>query len=55
MVEKMPAVAYNAISQFYIDDKALRRKYFYLDQLESDVNAKDKSKSFAKNALEVRQ
>eukprot|EP00795_Rhopilema_esculentum_P002480 gene2480-18142_t len=53
MVEKMPAVAYNAISQFYIDDKALRRKYFYLDQLESDVNAKDKSKSFAKNALEM--
>ena len=54
MVEKMPAVAYAALSQFHVDDRALRRRYYYLNQLESEVNQKDRSRSFAKTALEVR-
>ena len=54
MVEKMPAIAYAALSQFHVDDRALRRRYYYLNQLESEVNQKDRSRSFAKTALEVR-
>lgn len=53
MVEKMPQVAYAALAQFYMDDKAIRRKYFYLNQLESEKNQVDSSKNFAKSALEV--
>lgn len=53
MVEKMPNVAYAALAQFYVDDKALRRKYFYLNQLESEKNQKATNKNYAKTALEV--
>ena len=53
MVEKMPNVAYAALSQFYIDDKALRRKYYYLNQLESCRDEKEMGQNHAKTALEV--
>ena len=53
MVEKMPNVAYAALSQFYIDDKALRRKYYYLNQLESGKDEKELGQNNAKTALEV--
>ena len=53
MVEKMPNVAYAALSQFYVDDKALRRKYYYLNQLESLKNGKEMKTNHAKTALEV--
>ena len=54
MVEKMPNVAYAALAQYYVDDKALRRKYFYLNQLESEKNQKEPNKSYAKTPLEVK-
>jgi len=53
MVEKMPNVAYAALSQFYIDDKALRRKYYYLNQLESGKDEKELGQNNAKTALEM--
>ena len=53
MVEKMPSVAHEALAQFYVDDRALRRKYYYLNQLESEINKKEKGKNLAKSALEV--
>ena len=53
MVEKMPNVAYVALAQFYVDDKALRRKYYYLNQLESVRNDKEINTIHAKTALEV--
>lgn len=37
MVEKMPDVAKIALGQFEMVDKALRKKYYYLNYLESDV------------------
>ena len=53
MIEKMPDVAYEGLNQFFVEDNAMRRRYYYLDHLEFDV----KSKGFAKDArtvLEVR-
>ncbi len=52
MVEKMPSVAYDALEQFHTEDRALRRSYFYLDQLEPEFD-NDKRPSLAKTALEV--
>ena len=53
MVEKMPQIAYAALAQFFVDDKALRRKYYYLNQLESARNEKEAGKDHAKTTLEV--
>eukprot|EP00794_Sanderia_malayensis_P006243 gene6243-6962_t len=53
MVEKMPTVALEALGQFYVDDRALKRKYYYLNQLEAEVNKKEKGKDFAKTVLEM--
>ena len=61
MVEKMPDVAKVAISQFQLVDKALRKKYYYLNYLERDVwkrlatkHGKPMRQSFARTPLEVR-
>lgn len=37
MVEKMPDVAKIALGQFQMVDKALRKKFYYLNYLETDV------------------
>ena len=60
MVEKMPDVAKIALGQFEMVDKALRKKYYYLNYLESDVWKRMATKcktpirqSFARTPLEV--
>lgn len=60
MVEKMPDVAKIALAQFEVVDKALRKKYFYLNYLEcetwkkkSTLHRNPSKKSFAKTPLEV--
>lgn len=40
MVEKMPGIAAEALEQFYTEDRALRKKFYYLNYLEKKL-AKD--------------
>ncbi|XP_057306043.1 uncharacterized protein LOC130644445 [Hydractinia symbiolongicarpus] len=40
MVEKMPQLAYEGLNQFFVEDNAMRRRYYYLDHLEFDVKAR---------------
>ena len=60
MIEKMPDVAKFALEQFQHFDKALRRKYYYLNYLELDTWRSIESKrgkpirqSFARSPLQV--
>jgi len=52
MIEKMPHLAYEGLNQFFVEDNAMRRRYYYLDHLEFDVKAKGSSKD-ARSVLEV--
>ena len=36
MVEKMPHIAVDALDQFFVDDTAFRKSYFFLNYLEYD-------------------
>ena len=61
MVEKMPDVAKEALGQFQQVDKALRRKYYYINYLEVETWKTLGSRagtplrqSWAKSSLEVR-
>ena len=52
MIEKMPHLAYEGLNQFFVEDNAMRRRYYYLDHLEFDVKSNVSSKN-ARNVLEV--
>jgi len=51
MVEKMPKFAYEGLNQFFVEDNAMRRRYYYLDHLEYDVRGRSISKD-ARNVLQ---
>lgn len=60
MIKKMPDVAKIALGQFETVDKALRKKYYYLNYLENDIWKRIATKkgnslrqSYAKTPLEV--
>ena len=55
MVEKMPGIAIEALEQFHSMDRALRKKYYYLNYLEkmSATDNGENSEGSAKTALEV--
>ena len=55
MVEKMPGIAIEALEQFHSMDRALRKKYYYLNYLEkmSATDDGENSEGSAKTALEV--
>lgn len=38
MVEKMPGIAAEALEQFYTEDRALRKKFYYLNYLEKKLS-----------------
>ena len=48
----MPKLAFEGLNQFYVEDNAMRRRYYYLDHLEFDVKSKGVHKD-AKNVLQV--
>ncbi|XP_066934970.1 uncharacterized protein [Clytia hemisphaerica] len=52
MIEKMPHLAYEGLNQFFVEDNAMRRRYYYLDHLEFDVKSNVSSKN-ARNVLEA--
>lgn len=52
MIEKMPHLAYEGLNQFFVEDNAMRRRYYYLDHLEFDVKANASARN-ARNVLEV--
>ena len=52
MIEKVPQYSYEALNQFFVEDSAMRRRYYYLDHLEFDVKSKGHAKD-ARNVLEV--
>ena len=56
MVEKMPGIAIEALEQFHSMDRALRKKYYYLNYLEkmSATDNGETSEGSAKTALEVK-
>ena len=41
MVEKMPLVALDALDQFFSEDRALRKKFYYLNYLEKRISKED--------------
>ena len=41
MVEKMPMIALDALDQFYSEDRALRKKFYYLNYLEKRLSKED--------------
>ncbi len=55
MVEKMPGIAIEALEQFHSTDRALRKKYYYLNYLEkmSATDDGENSEGSAKTALQV--
>ena len=55
MVEKMPGIAIEALEQFHSMDRALRKKYYYLNYLEkmSATDDGESSEGSAKTALQV--
>ena len=60
MIEKMPAVAKEALGQFLEVDNALRRKYFHLNYLETEYwralgsnSGRSLRQSFARTPLQV--
>lgn len=55
MVEKMPGIAIEALEQFHSMDRALRKKYYYLNYLEkmSATDDGENSEGSAKTALQV--
>ena len=52
MIEKMPILAYEGLNQFYVEDHAMRRRYYYLDHLDYDVKSRAGCK-YARNVLQV--
>lgn len=52
MIEKMPTLAYEGLNQFYVEDHAMRRRYYYLDHLDYDVKSRAGCK-YARNVLQV--
>ena len=53
LVDKMPKLAYKALNQFLIEEKASRKNYYYLSNLEFDVSCK-LGRTPAKPILEVK-
>ena len=49
MVEKMPLVALDALDQFYSEDRALRKKFYYLNYLEKRLSKEDQEEIDLKN------
>lgn len=41
MVEKMPGIAAEALEQFFTEDRALRKKFYYLNYLEKKLTDDD--------------
>ena len=41
MVEKMPMIALEALEQFFTEDRALRKKFYYLNYLEKKLAPDD--------------
>ncbi|XP_066927224.1 uncharacterized protein [Clytia hemisphaerica] len=41
MIEKMPMIALEALDQFYSEDRALRKKFYYLNYLEKKLTTED--------------
>ena len=52
VIEKMPKLAFEGLNQFFVEDNAMRRRYYYLDHLEFDVKSKGAHKD-ARNVLQV--
>ena len=52
MVEKMPKLAYEGLNQFFVEDNSMRRRYYYLDHMEYDTQARGINKD-ARNVLQV--
>ena len=57
MVEKMPGIAMESLEQFHSMDRALRKKYYYLNYLEkmsaTDEGEGGENAGSAKTALQV--
>ena len=52
MVETMPQMAYQSLNQFCVDENTMRRRHYYLDQLEYGKNSRSGCKH-ARSVLEV--